>query len=144
MNHHTLKILLLLMLMSSPAFNCRAQSRRVQHTYNQQQLVRVYEYDYVDIQPQFPGGDCEMINFINNERKYPSTAYQNNIQGRVLCRFIVNTDGSISNIEVIRGVEESLNREAVRVISAMPRWKAGRKGDENVPVSYILPIPFRR
>ena len=112
MNHHTLKILLLLMLMSSPAFNCWAQSRRVQHTYNQQQLVRVYEYDYVDIQPQFPGGDCEMINFIN--------------------------------IEVIRGVEESLNREAVRVISAMPRWKAGRKGDENVPVSYILPIPFRR
>lgn len=107
-------------------------------------VMDVYEYDFVDVQPQFPGGNSEMIRFINNERRYPAEAYHNGIEGRVLCSFIVNTDGSISHIAVLRGVEESLNREAVRIISEMPHWKAGKLGDENVPVYCIFPIAFRK
>lgn len=105
--------------------------------------VDVYEYDCVDIQPQFPGGDGAMMRFINNERRYPSRAYHEGIEGRVLCGFVVNEDGSLSHISVIRSVEKSLDREAVRIISNMPKWDAGVLSDTFVPVYYILPIPFR-
>lgn len=107
------------------------------------ELIRVYESDFVDVQPQFPGGDCEMINFINRNRQYPAEAYTNRIQGRVLCGFVIHPDGSITDVEVIRGVEASLNREAVRIIQQMPKWKAGRLDGQAVPVYFILPIPFR-
>jgi len=103
----------------------------------------VYEYNCVDSQPHFPGGDIAMIQFINHERRYPSEAYDRGVQGRVLCGFVVNEDGSISNVEVMRGVEDSLNREAVRIISEMPDWKAGELDGRAVPVYCVLPIPFR-
>ena len=66
------------------------------------------------------------------------------IQGRVLCSFVVNADGSISHVSIIRGVEPSLNQEAVRLISEMPRWEAGKVANRSVPVHYILPIVFRK
>lgn len=103
----------------------------------------VYEADYVDEQPRFPGGERGLINFINNTRKYPYKAYKSKVSGRVLCSFIVNPDGSVSNAYVIKGVEESLNKEALRIISLMPNWTAGRVDNEPVKVRYILPIPFR-
>ncbi len=106
--------------------------------------INVYEFDCVDRQPQFPGGDNAMIRFINHERRYPQGAYRDGIEGRVLCSFVVNEDGSISHISVIKGVEESLNREAIRIISQMPPWSAGEIDDIPVPVYCILPIPFRR
>ncbi len=108
-----------------------------------QVTMNVYEYDFVDRQPQFPGGDNAMIRFINNERRYPKKAYREGIEGRVLCSFIVNEDGTISHISVLRGVEESLNREAVRIISQMPPWIAGEIDNTPVPVYCIIPIPFR-
>ncbi len=111
---------------------------------NKMTVVNVYEYDYVEVQPQFPGGERALMNFINNTREYPYHAYHNRVQGRVVCGFIVNVDGSISNIEIIKGVEPSLNREAVRVISEMPKWKVGRLGGDAVPVHCVLPIIFRR
>lgn len=105
--------------------------------------VDVYEYDFVDVQPQFPGGDGAMVSFINKERRYPAKAYREGIEGRVLCSFVVNEDGSLSHISVIRGVEKSLDKEAVRIIANMPKWDAGVHSDTLVPVYYILPIPFR-
>lgn len=105
--------------------------------------MTVYDYDYVDCQPSFPGGDFAMLRFINDCRRYPAKAYNDKIQGRVLCSFVVNVDGSISNATVMRGVEESLDREALRIINEMPRWEAGRIGGEPVPVHCIVPIPFR-
>ena len=106
--------------------------------------IEVYEYDYVDIQPQFPGGEHGLINFINKTREYPYHAYKNRIQGRVLCSFIVGADGKVSNIRVIRGAQdESLNREAMRVISEMPKWKAGKVDGQAVAVRCVLPIAFR-
>ena len=104
----------------------------------------VYEYESVDIRPEFPGGERGMINFINETREYPYHAYKNRVQGRVLCSFIIGTDGKVSNIKVIRGAQdESLNREAMRVISEMPRWKAGKVGGQTVAVRCVLPIAFR-
>ena len=88
---------------------------------SKQSYMEVYEFDYVDIQPQFPGGERGLINFINKHREYPYAAYKKGIEGRVLCSFIVGTNGKVSDIRVIRGAgDESLNREAIRVISKMP------------------------
>lgn len=106
--------------------------------------INVYEYDFVDRQPEFPGGNNELIRFINQERRYPQDAYREGIEGRVLCSFVVNEDGTLSHISVIKGVEESLNKEAVRIISQMPPWLAGAINDTPVPVYCILPIPFRK
>lgn len=105
--------------------------------------VDVYDYDFVDEQPQFPGGERGLVNFINKTREYPYKAYEAGIEGRVLCGFIINIDGSVSNITVLRGNNPELNREAVRVISEMPKWKAGKMGNKHVPVLYLLPIVFR-
>jgi len=105
--------------------------------------INVYDFDCVDIQPCFPGGDVAMLRYINRERRYPPRAYHAGIEGRVLCGFIVNEDGSISHVSVIKGVEESLDREAVRIITKMPQWSAGSIGENPVPVYCILPIAFR-
>ena len=111
---------------------------------SKQSYMEVYEFDYVDIQPQFPGGERGLINFINKTREYPYYAYKKRIQGRVLCSFIVGTDGRVSDIRVIRGAgDDSLNREAIRVIGEMPKWSVGKVGNHAVPVRVVLPIAFR-
>lgn len=85
-----------------------------------------------------------MIRFINSTRRYPEVAYRQRIEGRVLCGFVINEDGSVGDVNVLCGVEESLDREAVRVISSMPKWKAGRVNNSAVATYFILPIHFRR
>lgn len=130
------------------AIEAKAQFRRVvtyQTVVSGNRLVEMeaFTYDSVDEQPHFPGGDGALTKFINRERQYPHTAYAAGIQGRVLCSFIVNPDGTISNAEVLRGEYEVLNKEALRIISKMPKWVAGKIGDTPVPVYCILPIPFR-
>lgn len=107
-------------------------------------VVEAYLAETVDVQPSFPGGDGAMMRFINAERRYPRDAYDANVQGRVVCGFVVAPDGSISNIDIVRGVERSLNQEAIRIIKAMPTWNAGMIDGERVPVYCLLPIPFRR
>lgn len=106
-------------------------------------LEEAYIVDFVDRAPQFPGGEAAMIHFINSERHYPRDAYEARIQGRVMCAFIVDVDGSISNISVQRGPCQSLNNEAARIIASMPRWEAGLLNGRKVPVCYFLTIPFR-
>ena len=93
--------------------------------------------------PEFPGGEAAMSQFINRTIRYPVIAQENGIQGRVVVQFVVNTDGKIVDVEVVRGVEESLDKEAVRVVKAMPPWNPGRQGGKNVRVKYTLPIRFR-
>ena len=106
--------------------------------------IEVYEYDYVTEKPKFPGGDRNLMTFINATRQYPIEAYRKGVQGRVTCSFIVNPDGSVSHISVLRGVEPTLNKEAVRVLSKMPEWKPGRHEGRTVPVRVIWSVPFRR
>ncbi|MCH5239403.1 MAG: energy transducer TonB [Muribaculaceae bacterium] len=106
--------------------------------------TEVFEYDYVDVKPEFPGGGKSLINFVNSNRNYPALAYQMGIEGRVTCAFVVNPDGKISNIQLLRGVEPSLNQEAIRIISLMPQWKPGKINDTPVPVRVVCCIPFRK
>lgn len=104
----------------------------------------VYEYDYVWEKPSFPGGDGKLLRFINQNRRYPEAAYNAGIQGRVVCSFIVNSNGSISDVQVFKGVEASLNDEAVRIFRMMPSWNPGRINGMPVPVRVIRAVPFRR
>jgi TonB family protein len=141
-----LRLGLLVLLTLTAALPMVAQVRHVTtvNPMTKQSHIEVYEFDYVDIQPQFPGGERGLINFINKTREYPYHAYKNHIQGRVLCSFIVGTDGRVSDVRVIRSAgDESLNREAIRVISKMPKWSVGKVADHAVPVRVVLPIAFR-
>lgn len=138
------ELLALLTLMA--VLHLAAQVRHVTtvNPQSKQAHMEVYEFDYVDIQPQFPGGERGLINFVNKTREYPYKAYKNRIQGRVLCSFIVGTDGRVTDVRVIRGAgDQSLDREAIRVISEMPKWSVGKVGKQAVPVRVVLPINFR-
>ena len=141
-----LRLGFLLSLAMTAVLPLAAQVRHVTtvNPMSKQSYMEVYEFDYVDIQPQFPGGERGLINFINKTREYPYHAYKKRIQGRVLCSFIVGTDGRVSDVRVIRGAgDESLNREAIRVIGERPKWSVGKVGKQPVPVRVVLPINFR-
>lgn len=107
-------------------------------------FIEVYEYDFVTEKPSFPGGDRLLLSYINETRHYPEEAYRRGIQGKVVCSFVVNKDGSISHVRVLRGVEPSLNREAVRILSKMPYWRPGRLEGETVPVRVVRTVAFRK
>ena len=127
--------------------NLAAQTCRLKNNSNEKcctSYIEVYEYDYVDEKPEFPGGGQCLLNFINENRKYPEDAYSKGIEGRVSCSFVVNTDGSVSNISVIKGVEQSLNEEALRIFSKMPNWSPGYMNGKAVPVRVIYCVPFRK
>lgn len=109
-----------------------------------QAYIEVYEYDYVMEKPCFPGGDSQLVRFINEHRRYPQEAYRKGVQGRVTCSFVVNADGSVSNIQVLKGVEKTLNEEAKRIFAKMPQWQPGRIDGVPVPVRVIWPVPFRK
>ena len=81
---------------------------------------------------------------INSNRQYPTDAYERGIEGRVTCSFVVNIDGNISHIRVIRGCDKSLNEEAIRLLSEMPSWLPGRHLSQSVPVRVVHSIPFRK
>ncbi|MCD7976445.1 MAG: TonB family protein [Tannerellaceae bacterium] len=100
-------------------------------------------FTVVEEMPQFPGGEGELLKFISRSIKYPVIAQENGIQGRVVCSFVVNRDGSIVDAEVVRGVDPSLDKEALRVISTMPKWSPGKQRDKPVRVKYTVPITFR-
>ena len=97
----------------------------------------------VEKMPEFPGGQDALNRYLVRNIKYPLLAQENGIQGRVVCQFVVNSDGSIVDIAVVRGVEESLDKEAIRVIKSMPKWTPGRQGGKSVRVKYTLPIRFK-
>lgn len=100
-------------------------------------------FTVVEDMPQFPGGDQELLKFIAKSIKYPVIAQENGIQGRVTCSFVVNRDGSVVDAEVLRGVDPSLDKEALRVIGTMPKWKPGMQRGKPVRVKYTVPITFR-
>ena len=97
----------------------------------------------VENQPEFPGGNTALMNFISENIVYPKIAQENGIQGRVITNFIIEKDGSLSDIQVVRGVDPSLDKEAVRLIAAMPKWTPGTQRGNKVRVRYLLPIVFR-
>lgn len=100
-------------------------------------------FQVVETMPSFPGGDAALFKFLNDNIKYPVIAQENGIQGRVICQFVVNRDGSIVDVEVVRSVDPSLDKEAIRVIKAMPNWAPGKQRGKAVRVKYTLPVNFR-
>lgn len=97
----------------------------------------------VEDMPEFPGGELALRKWIANNIKYPVIAAENGIQGKVYVQFVVDKDGSISNARIARGVDPSLDQEALRVVNNLPKWKPGMQRGKPVRVSYTVPINFQ-
>lgn len=100
-------------------------------------------YDIVDEMPAFPGGDYELIKYIEENLNYPQDAMESGIHGRVFVKIIVEPNGSISSAKIIRGLGFGCDEEAIRVIESMPNWKPGRKNGEAVRVNMAVPVNFK-
>jgi len=100
-------------------------------------------FQVVEKMPSFPGGDAALFKFLGDNVKYPVIAQENGVQGRVICQFVVNRDGSIVDVEVVRSVDASLDKEAIRVIKSMPKWSPGQQRGKPVRVKYTLPVNFK-
>lgn len=100
-------------------------------------------FQVVEKMPQFPGGQQALFEYLSKNIRYPVIAQENGLQGRVICQFVVNSDGSIVDIVVVRSVDPSLDKEAVRVIQSMPKWQPGEQRGKAVRVKYTLPVNFR-
>ena len=127
--------------------NARAQTCRVSSGSSAdggQTYREVFEYDFVEVKPSFPGGNEALLDYINKNRHYPADAYEKGIEGRVTCSFVVNSNGNISHIKIIRGCHKSLNQEAIRLLMEMPDWLPGRHMAHSVPVRVVHPIPPRK
>lgn len=96
----------------------------------------------VEDMPEFPGGEAALRSFIASSIKYPVIAQENGIQGKVYVTFVVDADGSISDARIARGVDPSLDKEALRVVNLLPKWKPGKQRGKPVRVSYTVPINF--
>ena len=100
-------------------------------------------FQVVEKMPEFPGGQQALFEYLSKNIRYPVIAQENGLQGRVICQFVVNQDGSIVDIVVVRSVDPSLDKEAERVIKSMPKWKPGEQRGKAVRVKYTLPVNFR-
>lgn len=100
-------------------------------------------FDVVEEMPSFPGGQAALMKFLNDNIKYPVVAQENGVQGRVVISFVVERDGSITDVKVAKSVDPSLDREAMRVAKSMPRWNPGKQNGSAVRVKFNLPVAFR-
>ena len=100
-------------------------------------------FDMVEQMPTFPGGQQELMSYLGKNIKYPTISQEMGSAGRVIVQFVVDKDGSISNPEVVRGVDAYLDKEAIRVISSMPKWRPGVQNGKKVRVKFTVPVSFR-
>jgi protein TonB len=100
-------------------------------------------FDVVEQMPEFPGGQAALLKWISDNIKYPTIAEENGIQGRVVCTFVVERDGSVTDVQVARSIDPSLDKEAVRVLKKMPRWIPGKQNGSAVRVKYTVPVTFK-
>ncbi|KAB6289821.1 energy transducer TonB, partial [Bacteroides xylanisolvens] len=100
-------------------------------------------FTVVETMPKFPEGQAGLMRYLARSIKYPVIAQKNKEQGRVIIQMIIGTDGSLSNVKVLRSVSPSLDAEAIRVVGNMPKWEPGMQKGQAVPVKYTLPITFR-
>ena len=132
-----MKKLLLMSLMTLFGLTMVSAQKTVVAQKNQQ------VFDVVEQMPSFPGGMAALMAYLQKSIKYPPVAEENGIQGRVVCTFVVERDGSVTDVRVAKSVDPSLDKEAVRVVSAMPKWIPGRQNGQSVRVKYTLPVTFR-
>lgn len=132
-----MKKLILMLLMAE----CCLISAHAQKTVVSQTNQKVF--DTVEQMPEYPGGMQAMIEFLQTNMKYPEDAEKQKVEGRVMVQFVVETDGSVSDVHVAKQVFPSLDAEAIRVVKAMPNWTPGKEKGRVVRVKYLLPIVFR-
>lgn len=104
---------------------------------------KVYTMAMVEQKPEFPGGDAAMYKWLSDHIVYPAAAIEQGIQGRVVVQFDISKTGSIDNVKVVRGRDQSLDKEALRLVKAMPNWQPGRNNGQPVKVTYTLPVTFK-
>lgn len=100
-------------------------------------------FTVVEVMPEYPGGVQELLGFLKNSIQYPKESIDKEEEGRVICAFVVNKDGSLSNFEVLRSVSPALDKEAIRVLQTMPSWTPGKQKGNPVAVRYTVPVTFR-
>lgn len=100
-------------------------------------------FEVVEQMPSFPGGQAALLQYLSNNIKYPQIAMENGVSGRVICTFVVERDGSITDIRVARGVDPSLDKEAIRVLKSMPHWIPGKQNGSAVRVKFTVPVTFK-
>jgi protein TonB len=105
--------------------------------------AEIKPFIFVEEMPEFPGGSAALLKYVGENLRYPEDAQNNNIQGRVILKFVVNPDGSVDRIEILRGVDPLLDEEAIRVVRTLPRFKPGKQGGVPVPVWFSLPVTFK-
>jgi protein TonB len=132
-----MKKLILLLLMAG----CCLMTANAQKTVVSQTDQKVF--DTVEQMPEYPGGMQAMIEFLQTNMKYPEDAAKQKVAGRVMVQFVVENDGSVSDVHVAKQVFPSLDAEAIRVVQAMPKWTPGKEKGKVVRVKYNLPIVFR-
>ena len=131
-----MKVIVLVALMAAFGFSTASAQKTVVSQKNEK------VFDVVEQMPEYPGGMQALFEFLRQNIKYPEDAQKQKVEGRVLATFVVETDGSISNVEVAKHAFPSLDNEAVRVIQAMPKWTPGKQGGKVVRVKYTVPINF--
>ena len=109
----------------------------------EEEVVEQEIFQIVEEMPSYPGGEAKLMEYVAKNIKYPQIARETGIQGRVFVGFVVEPDGSVSNVKVLRGIGCGCDEEAVRVIKALPKWTPGKMKGEPVPVSYQIPINFK-
>lgn len=109
----------------------------------EEEVVEQEIFQIVEEMPSFPGGEQKLLEYVAKNTKYPQIARESGIQGRVFIGFVVETDGSISNVKVLRGIGGGCDEEAVRVIKSLPKWKPGKQRGKAVRVSYQIPVNFK-
>jgi protein TonB len=109
----------------------------------EEEVVEQEIFQIVEEMPSFPGGEQKLLEFVAKNTKYPQIARESGIQGRVFIGFVVEPDGSISNVKVLRGIGGGCDEEAVRVIKSLPKWKPGKQRGKAVRVSYQIPVNFK-
>ncbi|MBO5922089.1 MAG: energy transducer TonB [Bacteroidaceae bacterium] len=126
------KLFLIVFFMAFVSVNAYSQSKE------QDDAV----YSIVSEQPSFPGGMQEMMKFISENRKYPAEAKAKDIHGKVIVAFVVERDGSLSDVKIRRGIGYGCDEEAIRLIKSMPKWTPGKQNGKAVRVSFMLPVTF--
>ena len=109
----------------------------------EEEVVEAEVFTIVEEMPAYPGGDAKLYEYLGKNIKYPQIARESGIQGRVFVNFVVEPDGSVSNVKVMRGIGGGCDEEAVRVIKTMPKWKPGKQRGKAVRVTYTIPVVFK-
>ena len=109
----------------------------------EEEVVEQEIFQIVEEMPAYPGGEQKLMEFIAKGIKYPQIARETGIQGRVFVGFVIEPDGSVSNVKVLRGIGGGCDEEAMRVVKSMPKWKPGKQRGKAVRVSYMLPVNFK-